>query len=69
MIINYSGKYTDFKWLFHKCMLKIMHIFHQEINNHELVIVIYGTALKSVSAAKRSLQTSLTVFNKFVLLI
>ena len=32
MIINYRGKYTEFKLFFLKYLLKIMHIFHQEIN-------------------------------------
>jgi|GEM_PF-1889681 len=32
MIINYRYKYTNFKLFFLKKMLKIMHIFHLEIN-------------------------------------
>jgi len=32
MIINYQDKYTDFKLLFLKKMLKIIHIFQQKIN-------------------------------------
>jgi len=32
MIINYRGKYTEFKLFFLKYLLKIMHIFKQEIN-------------------------------------
>jgi hypothetical protein len=33
MIINYPRKYTDFNRLFLNYLLKIMHSFHQEINN------------------------------------
>ena len=33
MIITYRGKYTDLKRFFSKYLLKLMHIFHQEINN------------------------------------
>jgi hypothetical protein len=36
MIINYRDKYTDFKLFFLKKMLKIMHIFQQEINTKML---------------------------------
>jgi hypothetical protein len=32
MIINYWYKYTDFLLLSRKKMLKIIHIFHQEMN-------------------------------------
>jgi len=33
MLINHPGKYTDFKRVFIKYLLKIMHIYQQEINN------------------------------------
>jgi hypothetical protein len=39
MIINYRDKYTDFKLFFLKKMLKIMHIFNQEINTKICLII------------------------------
>jgi hypothetical protein len=35
MIINYPHKYTYLKRFFIKYMLKIIHNFHQEINNKD----------------------------------
>ena len=32
MIINYPAKYTDLKRFFLQILIKILHIFHQEIN-------------------------------------
>jgi hypothetical protein len=36
MIINYPCKYKDFKRVLLYKLIKIMHIFHQEINTKEL---------------------------------
>ena len=41
MIINYIGKYTDFKSFFLKKMLKIIHIFHLEISTKKVWQVGY----------------------------
>ena len=46
MIINYRDKYTDFKLFFLKKMLKIMHIFNQEINTKNCLIVWESGCLK-----------------------
>ena len=46
MIINYWNKYTDFKLFFLKKMLKIIHIFHQEINKKIYLVVMMYRSLK-----------------------
>jgi hypothetical protein len=46
MIINYCCKYTDFKLFFLNKMLKIIHIFNQEINTKNCLIVWEFKCLK-----------------------
>ena len=46
MIINYRDKYTDFKLFFLKKMFKIIHIFNQEINTKNCLIVWESGCLK-----------------------